>query len=192
MAAIVPVIPDTYAMPNGDSGTFNYWDDLYPGVPGATPLSGSTGDLTDGVAATENWNVVESGTGPYVGWTSDPTITFDFGGVVDIDMVTVYVDDSNTGGVAPPASIDIATIGSFPVSDPAGSAPFAIEIPVSFSGSIMEMTIVRGNDFVMVSEVEFGVEEDPGIPDVPEPTTSLVWGVLGLSLGFTGWRRRKA
>ena len=74
--------PDSYSMPNGYSGSYNYWDEIYSGSGCRTCdgafLSGGTGELTDGVIATDNWFVVEApaGNGPYVGWPIDPTITF--------------------------------------------------------------------------------------------------------------------
>ena len=65
-AALVPVT--SYSMPNGDGqasgGTFNYWDKNYTGSGATTtdgaPLTGGTGDLTDGVTASDIWKIFES------------------------------------------------------------------------------------------------------------------------------------
>ena len=76
------VTPTSYDMPNGYTGSYEYWDESYTGsgntAADGDPLSGGLGDLTDGVVASDNWYVVEAplGPGPYVGWTIDPTISF--------------------------------------------------------------------------------------------------------------------
>ena len=76
-AAAGNVVPTSYDMLNGQTGSFTYWDDSYNGTGSPTTsgdlLTGGLGDLTDGVIATENWF---STPGPYVGWDSiTPTIT---------------------------------------------------------------------------------------------------------------------
>ena len=54
----------SYSMPNGNTGSYTYWDDTYSGSGDVTvsnsALSGGTGDLTDGVIAGDNWFVTEA------------------------------------------------------------------------------------------------------------------------------------
>ena len=140
-AAISPI---RYDMLNGNGqaigGSFNYWDKNYTGSGNTTqdnaPLSGGLGDLTDGVIATDNWLNVENvaGEGPYVGWLSlDPTITFNFANIVNIDSVTIYVDDYNgvgAGNVRVPHSVNLsmggASFSSGTLVDPPSSAPTSL------------------------------------------------------------------
>ena len=73
-----PLTVSSYDMPNGDGqaagGTYNYWDATYNGSGhrhhDGSFLSGGTGALTDGVIATQPWDVVSNsqGTGEYVGF----------------------------------------------------------------------------------------------------------------------------
>lgn len=184
--------PDSYNMLNGNTGSYNYWDETYSGAGCVTcdnaALSGGRGDLTDGIIAADNWFVTEApaGNGPYVGWTLDPTITFHWNAPVNVSSVTFHFDDSNgSGGVSAPASVDVNGI-NFPISDPAGSAPFAfVANGLSFTGNDLSVTIHRSNAWVFLSEVEFNVTP------VPEPET---YAMLLAGLGLVGFavRRRKA
>ena len=155
--------PVSYDMLNGESGTHTYFDDAYDGsgdntVPLA-PLSGGLGDLTDGVIATEHWNVTPE---PYVGWqTIDPTITFHFANTVNVNMVVLHLDDSGGGGnVYPPTNVIIYMGGSgqtFPVTDPPGSEPFAFTCAdLDQIGDTLELTLADYNSstYMMLSEVE--------------------------------------
>ncbi|MBL8499530.1 MAG: hypothetical protein JNL77_02930, partial [Nitrosomonas sp.] len=78
-SAYAALTPDSYNMLNGNTGSYNYWDETYSGAGCVTcdnaVLSGGRGDLTDGIIAADNWFVTEApaGNGPYVGWTLDPT-----------------------------------------------------------------------------------------------------------------------
>ncbi len=163
----VPIRPVSYDMLNGNTGSYTYWDESYSGsgdpYEDGSYLSGGLGDLTDSVIANQNWNVVEYPRyvpGPYVGWVIDPTITFHFGGIVTINEITIYVDDSDGyGGVKTPAEAKI-TMGDttlfFEIEDPSGKAPF----PVTFSGlnltgSSLDLTLFRRSSWVFVSEVTF-------------------------------------
>ncbi len=176
--------PDSYSMPNGDSGTYHYWDDKYNGsgcitCDGAL-LSGGTGNLTDGVIATQNWNFVEAPgeSRPYVGWNVDPTITFHWNAPVSIDSVTLWLDDSNGfGQVSPPQSVTINGI-LYPVADPPGSAPFAFTASgLSFSGTDLAVTLTRNNVWVFLSEVQFA-------SSIPESQTYAMMLVGFALLGF--------
>lgn len=190
--ASAALTPDRYSMLNGNTGSFEFWDQTYSGAGCVTcdnaALTGGKGDLTDGIIASGNWFVVEApaGNGPYVGWTLNPTITFHWNSPVSINSVTFYLDDANgAGGVSAPGSIDIDGV-NFAVADPAGSAPFIYQANgLSFSGTDLSIKLLRSNQWVFLSEVEFA-----GAQAVPEPETlALVMVGLGTMAMLT--RRRK-
>jgi hypothetical protein len=193
-ARATALLPDSYDMLNGNTGTYNYWDETYSGSGCVTcnnsALSGGTGDLTDGIIATDNWFVVEAppDNGPYVGWTLNPTITFHWNSAVNISSVTFYLDDAdNAGGVMAPESI-IVDGTLFAVADPAGSAPFAFTASgVSFTGNDLVVTLNRRSSWVFLSEVQF----DGSTTAVPEPQTYALM-LTGLGALVTIARRRKA
>ena len=159
------LMPSSYDLLNGETGTYTYFDDTYDGdgnneAPLA-PLSNGLGDLTDGVIADHNWDSTPT---PYVGWrTIDPTITFHFYGWVRVRSVTLYVDDSNGGGgVYPPEDVSVSNgvdTLEFPVTDPPSGAPFAIVLDdLGLVGDTLEVTIAdhnAGGGYMMLSEVEF-------------------------------------
>ena len=158
------IMPIYYDLLNGETGTYNYFDDDYDGDGNNSqplaPLTNGLGDLTNGEIATAHWNVTN---GPYVGWVSiDPTITFHFNGTVNIDVVTLYLDDSGGGGgVYVPDDVTIVMGGQtlvFPCSDPPGSEPFAFTLEdLDLSGDVLELTIAdhSTSGYMMLSEVEF-------------------------------------
>ncbi|MCK4342673.1 MAG: hypothetical protein KAY37_13225 [Phycisphaerae bacterium] len=158
--------PAYYDMLNGEGGTYNYYDDTYDGDGNnnepLAPLSNGLGDLTDGVFATGHWNQTA---GPYVGWnTVDPTITFHFAEPVNVDVVTLYLDDAGGGGgVDVPVDVTISMSGDtlvFPGYDPPGDGPFAFPCTnLNMSGDTIEVTLADYTSsrysFMMLSEVEF-------------------------------------
>jgi hypothetical protein len=128
---------------------------------------------------------------PYVGWdTFDPTITFHFAGLKSTNAVSLSVDNTiGYRGVSLPSQIDIAmgaTTETFAIPpDNSNPAPRTL-ITYTFSnlglsGSTLDLTVHRSNQWVMVSEVQFD-----GAP-VPVPPTILLFG-SGL-VGLVGWRR---
>jgi hypothetical protein len=186
--------PISYDTPNGDFGSYNYWDGTYTGsgqttVSGAA-LSGGLGALTDGIIATLPWYSVSNvaGTGQYVGWyqTPDPTIVFHFAGAPVIDRITLHIDAQTGGGVYAPGFIAIDGVAQ---AYSAGSGPSAIDISgLALTGA--QHSIQLGNGprqfYFMLSEVEFF-----GAPStVPEPAA---WSLLiaGFALTGTALRRRR-
>lgn len=191
-AASASVTPDSYSMLNGNTGSYTYWDDSYTGAGCLTcdndGLSGGKGDLTDGVIATSSWYVTEpAGHGPYVGWTTDPTIVFHWNTSMIVNSMTFYLDDADGyGGVSAPASITING-NVFAVTDPAGPAPFAFTATgLNFSGTDLTVTLNRSNAWVFLSEVSFD-----GGTSVPEPASILLLlaGAAGIAASA---RRRKS
>lgn len=191
MAVTVPV--SSYAMPNGGTGSYAYWDLAYNGS-GSTSttgaaLSGGTGDLTDGVIALGPWYAVEnnSGTGPYVGWvgggaTLNPVITFNFTGSPTITSLSLHIDNSTAGGVYAPASILIDGIGTAFTAPPSGTIGWINITGLSLTGSshTVQLNQVSGN-WVFVSEVTFG-------SDVPEPAS---WAMMIAGFGLVGGALRR-
>jgi len=177
---------------NGSAGDYNYWDDNYSGsgdnmVDGAC-LSGGLGDLTDGVIATQSWDVEESVTssGPYVGWFNlDPTINFHFDSTINFNAITIYADDFNGySGVSQPTSVTINGT-TFLVANHAGADPFAISLTnLNLNTSDLDITIHRGNSWVFVSEVTFD-----GVSAVPVP--AAVWLFVSGLIGLLGFARYK-
>jgi len=170
------VMPVSYDMLNGEDGSYTYFDDAYDGDGDNTvelaPLSHGLGDLTDGVIATEHWNVTS---GPYVGWVSvDPTITFHFDGTVNIETVTLYLDDAGGGGGVEPPEDVIIVMGDdtleFACSDPPGDEPFAFVLDdLGLTGDILELTLAdySTSGYFMLSEVEFeGASQTPCFGDL--------------------------
>lgn len=181
-----PLTVSSYDMLNGNTGSYNYWDESYSGsgskfVDGA-PLSGGKGDLTDGIIAAANWFITEApaGPGPYVGWTINPVIHFHFAGPVNINQITFSLDDANgAGGVSTPQSVVIGGT-SHAIADPIGSAPFQFVVSnLNLNVSDLDIQFIRNNQWVFVSEVSF--DGQAGDAPLPEP------GILALlGLGMTG------
>ena len=190
------VVPESYSMLNGQTGSYQYWDQSYNGTGnnsvGLSQLSGGTGDLTDGIIATQNWNVVEAppGNGPYVGWsTINPVITFFFDAVYNFNSITFHFDDSNgAGGVRPPSSVQVNGETGV-VTDPSSGAPFSYTLDLTSIAptDTLEATIFRnGSSWVFLSEVTF----DASVSAVPVPASlPLLAGAL-FGLGVMRRRRR--
>ena len=203
MAGAAAVAPTSYSMPNGsgqaNGGAFNYWDASYTGSGATTTdhaaLSGGLGDLTDGLASSQNWFNAENGagTGPYVGWNTaalgtDPTVTFFFAGPQTIDTIRIHADDSaGAGGVNLPSRVLITWAGGSigrDVLDPdAGAGPSWLD----FSGlgitdaSSVSVQFFHLNTWVFVDEVSFD-----GGGSLPEPA-----GLALLALGLLPLVRRR-
>jgi len=195
-AALVPVT--SYSMPNGDGqasgGTFNYWDKNYTGSGATTtdgaPLTGGTGDLTDGVTASDIWLNVENnaGTGPYVGWlTPNPLITFNFAGLPSIGQIDIHLDNSGLGGVFAPAAIFVDGVSQSFTAPALGSIGTVSLTGLNLTGTshTLQFQNLQG-DWVFVSEVTFSTRS------VPEPASwAMMLGGFG-AIGGAQRSRRKA
>jgi len=177
VAHAAPVAVASYDAPNGSGqasgGNFNYWDLAYSGSGATTtdgaPLAGGTGDLTDGVIATQSWFAVENaaGTGPYVGYAdADPTITFRFAAPTSFATATFHFDVANFGGVVPPTAIDVGLL-AFALPAFVGDAPrsFTADLSSLAPTDTLAVTFHRGDRWVFVSEVQFTAAP------VPEPSS---------------------
>ncbi|NUM35115.1 MAG: PEP-CTERM sorting domain-containing protein [Candidatus Brocadiae bacterium] len=188
-AYAVPIQPAYYNMQNGETGSYLYWDETYTGSGNKSAslswLTGGLGDLTNGVLATNNWNVDEAqvGSGPYVGWYSiTPVITFHFAGPVSINKIRIHADHSNgSGGVSLPGSIQVAASGfdqTFAVTNTTGDyAPRWIDLQGFLLNNIQSLSITiydGAAQWVFISEVAFE-------GTVPEPAS---WMILSISIGL--------
>jgi hypothetical protein len=195
-AAAVQLFATSYAMNNGNSGSYSYWDASYNGSGCVTcdgaALSGGLGDLTDGVAASDVWYNVEganSGYGPYVGWlsnsTPNPTVTFSFGGAPTINSIRIHLDNSNAGGVSGPAQILVDGVGQSYALPASGTAGWVDLTGLSLTGGNHSVQLINSNSWVFASEFEFfGFAGG-----VPEPAAwTMMLGGFGL-LGAASRRR---
>jgi hypothetical protein len=199
-----------YDMPNGDGvasgGTWNYWDRTYSGrgdvTRDAAPLHDGTGKLTDGIVADAPWFLVSDseGLGPHVGWVrgsaTNPLIAFNFlkptcRCLYRVDGVTIWMDNSQTGGVGAPLEILVNGV----------SRPFTPPPPGSFGP--VEITALG----VLRPDPTLQFIQDPAYPwtfvseiawtgrsiFVPEPSAlaTLLSGACGLML-LRRRRRRPA
>jgi len=195
-ASATLISPTSYDLLNGHSGSYNYWDDSYNGSGNNqvndSALSGGTGDLTDGIIATQNWNVVEApqgSNGPYVGWANiNPTLNFHFDSVADINSITIYTDDSNgTGGVSAPLSVTINGT-NFSITDPTTSDPLILTFDnLAINASDIDITFYRRSSWVFVSEISFD-----GATAVPAPATAWLFGSGLIGLVSISKRRKIA
>lgn len=184
------VTPLSYDMRNGDTGSYNYWDDSYDGSGNKTQdyslLSGGTGDLTDGYIETQNWNVVEppvGPNGPYVGWNrSSVSITFNFDSAYDFNSATFYFDDAaGGGGVRQPGRVNINTTDYTVPTNP-GPAPFAFSADLTgLTTDTLDVTIYGTGQWIFLSEVEFDAGVDANVP-LPASALLLAAGIGGLGL----------
>ncbi len=200
-----PIAVTSYDMSNGDGqahgGSYNYWDTSYSGAAsaGATnidgqsgnTLSGGTGKLTDGVIATSSWYDVSNGagTGPYVGWLSptSTTITFHFGGVVDLDEIKLYVDNSNVGGVSAPNNVTINGNSFANTLYQTPSAPTVLDFTgLGIHGDSVTLSMNYANGWVFLSEAQF-FSPTAAVPEADN--LAMILGGLSL-FAFMARRRR--
>lgn len=190
-----PVHPVSYSTINGDVGSYVYYDLSYTGVgnklASGAPLSGGTGDLTDGFISNLNWFNTENGagTGPYVGWLSvNPTIDFFFDAIYKFTSITFYFDDSNgAGGVTPPNSVLVNGVAGAVPDGPSGS-PFAYTLDLTALGATNQLNtqIFARSEWLFLSEVTF--EAAPATVPLPGALPLLAAALAGFGL----WGRRRA
>ncbi|MFN4116837.1 MAG: PEP-CTERM sorting domain-containing protein [Inhella sp.] len=194
------VLPTHYDMPNGygvaNGGSYNYRDKAYSGSGDSSQdyalLSGGLGDLSDGVIATQRWDLVENleGSGPYVGWNrAEPwLISFHFAQDLVFDTITIWYDDADGyGDISPPASFSVTVNGvtqAFAVVDPPGDAPSfsVLQLAPGLVGASLVLGVERFNNGLMLSEVQFTATP------VPEPAA---WMLMGAGLALGGLLRRR-
>jgi len=205
VAFAMPISPVSYDMINGGSGSFNYWDNTYNGTGSNTTnyaqLSGGRGDLTDGIIATKSIGITPS---LYVGWAINPTITFNFGELVNIDSITLYLDDRDgINNINLPASVTLImgdSLTTHAVINPPTTTPIPVTLSnLGLSGDILSLPLNRLNNtkyrgWVFLSEVEFDgapvVKTSLAAAPVPEPGTMLLLGAGLFGLAFYSKRRR--
>lgn len=199
-AGATQVFSSGYNMPNGDGqasgGSYNYWDLNYSGsgatnVDGAV-LSGGSGDLTDGVVATDFWYNVETGAGagPYVGWyilhTANPLLTFLFGGSPTIAGINIHVDNSNVGSVSTPVAILVDGVSQSFTGPANGTIGWINLTGLNLTGGSHTIQFQQPDgEWTFVSEITFDGAA------VPEPAT---WGLMISGFGLAGGmlRRRRS
>lgn len=162
---------------------------------GSYPDASGT-ELTDGFIATENWNTPDTFVNrlPYTGWIDvNPRITFNFAQAVNIDALTLSVDDSGgAGAVTTPSAVNITMNGTTinrSVTDPPGIEPFSDTFSgLGLSGTSLELEVVRAGQWTFLSEVSF----DGSVAAVPfEFSPSLGLLTVGGIFSFTRFRKLK-
>jgi hypothetical protein len=201
-AGAVPLTVASYTMENGGGGALDYHDFSYLPCPNngcditGYPLSGGTGKLTDGVSPMTNWDAEGTQT-QWVGWsTFDPfgknaRVTFFFPDTVTVQTVTVWVDNSLTGGVSAPNLIWVSGDGflsktSFPIAaDPVNPAPRGYTLSgLNITGNSIDVEFFQPDIWMMIGEVSFD-----GISSaVPEPATWCCWLAV---LGYCCWSAKQ-
>ncbi|MEW9797183.1 PEP-CTERM sorting domain-containing protein [Alteromonas sp. CYL-A6] len=213
-AALISV--NAYSMPNGNEGSYSYFDDDYTGSGNASSagafLSGGVGKLTDGVIANDLWCNTEStgvcgtvGTdinGQYVGWLyTAPTITFSFDPNTRIDRITIYADDSEFnrltgvtagaygfGGVAAPATVSVTELSqTFGLGNIANAGPNKYVLDfAAIETDTLTLQLTGLSAWIFVSEIQF---EDTSI--VREASAPTTLPLLMLAAGMFAYNRRK-
>jgi len=195
-ASAAIVTPISYDMPNGEIGSFTYFDESYSGS-GNTAVSdallaGGLGDLTDGVLATAHWY---DQPGPYVGWAQVvPEIVFHFASATAFTAATFYFDEQyGTGYVYLPTSIEFDTGAGFQTYAPTITSvgPLA-KYDFDLTGALTSTITARlnhpaGQTVIMLTEVTFD-----GTSPTPEPA---MWATMLAGFGLVGGalrRRRRA
>ncbi|MFM7075649.1 MAG: ELWxxDGT repeat protein [Planctomycetaceae bacterium] len=164
--------PVAYSMPQGDSGSFQYWDDGYSGSGGqgdSAPLSGGLGQLTDGIVGADDW-AADLGNGnarEWVGWVEkNPDIIFDLGVMRRVTGVRVHANSAGYGGVGLFAAVTVSysddgvtwSAASRHVTSAAERADTRArfhEVGGEGVGRFARVSIERDAPWIFVSEIEF-------------------------------------
>ncbi len=174
----------------------SYTYDIAPS--GFYPDTGGT-ELTDGAIATTNWFGTDRPL--YSGWQNvEPTITFDFGGIVNIDSLIFSFDDSNgAGAVTTPDSIEISMGGvtlTRNIIDPAGDDPITETFAgLGLTGSTLDLKVFNAQipgtqEWTMISEVSFDDGVTAAVPFEFSPAMGLF--IAGGFFGVAKYRKTKA
>lgn len=200
-STITPVVY-AYDTENGESGYRSYLDESYngggdPTDPGST-LSGGTGDLTDGVVATDHYYVTSK---PYVGWLryadqmDDPvSITFSFDMEYSFDSVTIFYDDPDKNHTGPLGKVEVGGVDVFELDDPAANVPTSATLDLQgFVADELVLDLYGSSFWFFVSEITFSGSVAPltspaGLASAPIPASSLL--LLGALGGLMVVRRR--
>jgi F5/8 type C domain len=190
IAAAQNVPPVSYSMPNGELGPGGilYRDDLYPGAAASqngAQLSGSLGQLTDGVTGCQDDPRADCGSGPgyeWVGWRSDPSIVLQFG--ERCVFRTIRIHSANNAAAGAPmwksATVSISDDGltfrdyglhvttSQERQDPKARY---VNIPVNAMGKYVRIHLIRADPsaWVVISDilVEAHIARDQAPPTHP-------------------------
>jgi hypothetical protein len=191
-AGAIPLVVSSYSMNNGENGTYYYRDGTYQPCPDDdcnidnAPLSGGTGQLTNGLLANWNWTAL-AGYG-WVGWESnqgglDPTVTFFFANTVTIASVSIWVDNT-LDSVLSPAAVSIDgqnfAIAPDPTIGPIGYTFSNLNI----TGNSVDVQLFQAPGvatYLMLGQVSF---DGSVSPVTPEPGT---WALAAVGLGLVGW-----
>jgi hypothetical protein len=187
-SGLIPVA--SYSMYNGGVGSYDYWDTTYLPCPinscntTGSFLSGGTGQLTNGVDSTRDWNLgyPEQWVGWYEGETNgaNPLVTFYFSGPVTVHSIDVWFDNTlGLGGVGAPSQILVDGSPYVPPQNTYGPQGFTIS-GLDLTGNSVNVQFDQGpQPWVFIGQVTFN-------GTVPEPGTMLLLavGMLGLLGGM--------
>ncbi len=177
LAAADVLSPVSYATTNGKLGPGGllYRDDAYSGngdpKQDNSRLSGGLGQLSDGVQSCSDDPGKDCGGGPgwpWVGWQSDPTITFTFGNRNDFKTVRIYTANRPNAGAhmwktaTVSFSDDGVTFRDYFIHtttkvDVANHKARYIDIPVNASARVVRVHLVRDapDSWVVIDNVTF-------------------------------------
>lgn len=194
MAVADGVIPvASYSMYNGGTGEFNYWDSTYLPCPSnnctttGASLSGGTGQLTNGIDSTRDWNLGYPE--QWVGWDenetngANPLVTFFFNDPVTVHSIDIWFDNTlGLGFVVAPSQILVDGVPYVPPQNTYGPQGFTIS-GLNITGNSVNVQFDQGSEeWVFIGQVTFNGTS----PAVPEPGTMLLFavGMLGLLGGM--------
>lgn len=170
------VVPTGYSYLIAPTSSTAYKDDTY---------NGTTGELTDGVSATSDWQATDgfNRTGPNVGWQNqNPTIRFDFDQVYDFTSLLMnFQDGQGAFGVGIPTSITVNGLISPTLTG--GTIATALDTVMDLRSltptDTLTVTVNRGYQWTFLSEFTFNAAAPVPLPaGLPLLVAGL--GVLGL------------